>query len=160
MQTAQGNRFMENSATFKPVFWRLLIFRFIPFYIGWTAVDLIYRLNKHFPITLSSMLLSACALFLGITIGVFLTRKKFNIEISHDFISGPSGSMILTEAIIPVSSLDILNFNRRSFYEKISGVYSIRSKNGTRIIFTPFIYGKATKDKVYKILMQNISVEQ
>ena len=150
---------MENSRTFEPVVWRLLIFRLIPFLIGWVGFDLIYKLYKHLPITLSSLLLSNVGALIGAVIGFLLVRKKFTIELSNGNISGPGGNVILTKEKFPVIDLEIPNFSKQSFYEKISGFYSIRSRNGQRIMFTPIIYGKETKEKIYKAIMQTLADE-
>ncbi|PKN93750.1 MAG: hypothetical protein CVU44_08010 [Chloroflexi bacterium HGW-Chloroflexi-6] len=160
-QVAKSSRenFVENTFTFKPVFWRLLVVRFIPFFIGFEGCDLIYKLNKHYPVTLFSILLTASGALIGSAIGVLLTRKTFTIDISNGNISGPGGSVMLKKEILPVADLEVQNFSKQSFYEKISGFYSIRSKNGQRIIFTPFIYDKVAKDKVYRAITQTLSGE-
>ena len=146
---------MHNSITFKPVVWRLLIYRFIPFYIGWTGTDIVYKLNKHFLITPFYLLLSALAILAGTLIGVLLTHKKFEILIDANNLSGIGTGLGLSRETFPIANLDFSYRDKRSFYEKISFFRTIRSLNGQKIMVVDFIYGKPVSDEIYRIVEQN-----
>ena len=145
---------MHNSITFKPVIWRLLVYRFFPFYIGWTGTDIVYKLNKHYLITPFSLLLSALTILIGVLIGVLFTYKKFEILIDANNLSGISIGWGLSRETFPIANLDFSYRDKQTFYEKISFFRTIRSLNGQKIMVVDFIYGKPVSDEIYRIVEQ------
>jgi hypothetical protein len=145
---------MDSSVIFKPVFWRLFVYKFFPFYIGWTGVGIVFRLNKHFPI--ASFLITATLTILAVTlIMVYFTQKKFEIKIDKDKISGIGAGWGLPTETFLISDLDFSNRGKQSFSEKASFFHTIRSLSGQKIVVIDFIYGQPIIDRIYEIAEQN-----
>jgi len=76
------------------------------------------------------------------------------ILISEGEISGPSQNFFSHRETLSISNLDKSSFYKRSFYEAVSGVYSLQSRDRRKIIFAHSVYEKSDVDKIYKILKQ------
>ena len=56
----------------------------------------------------------------------------------------------------PIADFVKPSLYEQSFYEKICGYHTLRSFTGKKIMFVPFIYGKAAVDSIHKILEQGL----
>ena len=145
---------MENSVTFKPVLWRLIIWKFVPFYIGWMIGELIYEKINHYNSALP-VLVTALAVLAGTTISTFLFHKKFNIVIREGNITGLGIGWFLPRETISITNLDFSYRDKQSFHEKISFFRTIHSLSGQKILVADFIYGTPVTREIYKILEQD-----
>lgn len=79
-------------------------------------------------------------------------RKKFDIVISKNIISGP-GTVTWNSQSFPIADLDISElYKKQSFYEKISGIHTLNSINSKKIMVADFIYGKTAVKELYGTL--------
>lgn len=145
---------MDDSVIYKPVFWRLFIYRFFPFYIGWTGAGLVYRLNKHFPVS-SFLITATLTIFVATLIMVYFTKKKFDIIIDKDKISGLGIGWGLPRETFLIGDLDFSFRNKQSFNEKISFYNTIHSSSGQKIMVIDFIYGRPITSEIYKMAEKN-----
>ena len=142
---------MENPITFKPVFWRLFIYKFFPFYIGWVSTNVVYGLKNNLPDTPLFLIFSTIAIFLTTLIIVFFTQNNFEIVIDKANISGMSPGWGGSAETFSIIELDSSYRNKTSFYEKISFFRNIHSLNGQKIVVIDFIYDKPVTDEIYRI---------
>ena len=80
--------FMEKTITFKPVFWRLMVWKILPLWLGWLAG--IYAHQLIYPDSSFDPLASSVGILTGGLIITAMLRNQFNIVISADKISGTS----------------------------------------------------------------------
>jgi fluoride ion exporter CrcB/FEX len=141
---------MEETITFEPIFWRLVIWRSIPALIGSVIGSFIYKIinpYSSFPFTL--FIISVLAISI---LGSIIFGKKFDVVISENKISGISTGMVWSRKTFLISDLDKSSIHKQSVYEKISGVYVLRARNGQKIIIAHFVYGSSAVNKIRKIL--------
>jgi hypothetical protein len=145
---------MDNSVVYKPVFWRLFVIKFFPFYIGWTGFGVVYRLKNHYPMSflISFLIITTLTILIMALLTVYFTRKKFEITIDKDNISGIGTGYGFPTETFPISDLDFSYRDKQSFYEKISFFHTIRSLSGQKIMVMDFIYGKPVTKELYQIL--------
>lgn len=141
---------MENSVTFKPVLWRLIIRSFFPFYIGFMIAESILKAITHYSSALSAIE-TALACLIGTIIAALLFHNKFDISIYEGNISGLSTGWGLFRETFPIADVDLSYRDQRSFYEKINFVRTIRSLSGHKILVVDFIYGRPATDEIYRI---------
>jgi hypothetical protein len=146
---------MDNPVIFKPVFWRLFVYRFFPFYIGWTGANIVYRINSHLPVTPFFLVIATLSIFLVALITVFLTHKKFEIIVDKNKISGIGAGWGTPIETFPIADFDFSYRGKQSFSEKISFFHTIRSLSGKRIVVVDFIYGRSIADDIYQAAEQN-----
>jgi len=146
---------MEEAVTFKPIIWRLTLWKFVPFYVGWTTVMMINNAIKHY--SYFPLLETTIVLFIMSIIFSIILRKKFDIVISKSKINGPGTGMILNSESFSVTGLDMSTLHKQSFYEKIQGFRTLRSIKGQKIMLANFIYGKSAVNEIYKTLEQRHS---
>jgi hypothetical protein len=143
---------MEESKTFKPIVWRLIIWGYIPFFTGWAIAVLIDgTIDRYFNYTLQEAIIAFALGAIAISI---VLAKKLIIRISEGKISGPSTTSMLwnEKTTFSIADFDKASIHERSFYEKISGLHRLRSVDGQKIIFAHFIYGESAVSEIYKIL--------
>jgi hypothetical protein len=140
---------MEKSITFKPIFWRLIMWRTAPLLLGYTIGYFLYNWNNQFLLTMASVILVVAAL----DSAVF--GKKFNVAITKDNIIGIGGAGITwhSETLL-ISDLDKSSIYKQSFFENILGIHALHSRSGQKIALINFIYGKSTINEIQKILAQ------
>jgi hypothetical protein len=146
---------MEDSITFKPILWRLILWKFIPFCIGVIIVELIFKAIDPYNSSLFAFGLDmAFAALIGTTISVLIFRKKFEIAVRNGNISGPSTGWFLPRETIVISNLDFSYRDKQSFSEKISFFRTIHSLSGQTIMVADLIYEKPLTNELYSILEQ------
>jgi hypothetical protein len=145
-------RGMEDTITFKPIFWRLVLWRFFPFYLGWATINVIYIAKNR--LSYSLLLVATVAIFL-LSIVISLTQRKlFSIVISKNTLNGPGGGKIwLYRETFSVADLYMPTlYKKQTLYEKISGFHTMSSRNGAQIMVIDFIYGKHAIKELYETL--------
>jgi hypothetical protein len=141
---------MNNEVTFKPILWRLIIWKILPFYIGCAIGISINYLSKGY--SNFTYLETAIILLIVGTILSIIFRKKFDIVISKSEISGQGAGLIMGRESFPISDIDLPCLHTQTLYEKISLFHTIGSRNGPKILVEDFIYGKSTIEKLYRTL--------
>ena len=144
---------MEETVTFKPIFWRLVLWKFFPIYIGWIIGISISRAFRGYsnyylldvPIAGFVMLVLTGLLSIGL-------RESLTIKFSKDKIDGPGMGMFGSSESIDIADLNWNNLYQQSFNERISGFRTLRSKSGQRIKLDKFIYGKSAMQEIYRII--------
>jgi len=148
---------MDNSVIYKPIFWRLYVYKFFPFYIGWTGTGIVYKLNYPMSDLISFLVNTTLAISITTLLIVYFTQKKFEILINKVEISGLGTDYGFSTETFPISNLDFSHLGKQSFYEKISLAHTIRSLSGQKIMVVDFIYGKPVTKELYQILEKNHS---
>lgn len=144
---------MKNSVVFKPVLWRLIVWNFVPVYIGWALSILVHRWIKGYS---NFYLLESAIIIMIVTVIInFVFRKRYDVVISDGNISGPGIGAFLPVETFSIADLDISYLHKQSFYEKISFFRTIRSTSGKKIMIDDFIYGNPISSDIYKILEQD-----
>lgn len=137
-----------NSISIKPVFWRIIVWRFIPAYIGGlTALLITNRVTDLW-------LMIALAVLVGTFIGHLLMPNKFDIVISEGKINGPGDGFFYSRESFPITEWHTSSMNNQTLYERISGFHTLHSITGKKITVVNFIYGKPAIQKLYKLLEQ------
>ena len=145
---------MKDSITFKPVLWRLIIWKFIPFYVGWMIAKLTYE--TIYPNSYSLPALeTTLAVLIGTAIAVLLFHRKFEIAIDDGKISGLGAGWFPPRQTFSMAEVDLSHRHEQSFYEKISFYRTIRSLRGQSIIVADFIYGKPLTNELYETIAQD-----
>ncbi len=145
---------MEETVTFKPVFWRLMIWKYVPILAGWMIAEALNRLVKHYAYASLPIIIAAFGLLTGVTIAAVILRKQYDIVITENKISGASTGIPFERVSFSISELDKSRIRKQSFYEKISGFHTLQSKSGQKIMFTHFIYGQSAVNEIYRTLEQ------
>ena len=141
---------MNSTYIFKPIVWRLILWKFVPIYLGMALYGGIRYLTKG-----SSNFLAVETAIIGlvvITIFSIISRKKFDIVISDGKISGQGAGIIMSRESFAITDIDFSKLHQQTLYEKISCFRTIRSITDQQIMVTDFIYGKPATAKLYTIL--------
>jgi hypothetical protein len=144
---------MEETITLKPVFWRLAIWKGIPFYIA-ALIGLLIDWLIHNSISSFWWGWAIGAIVGGVIAALFLYYKKvLDINIAHGEISGPS-SGYATRATFLVSKFDKSSIYQQSALQKIMVGQVLQSFDGEKIVFAPFIYEHSTVKAFRKLIEQ------
>lgn len=141
---------MNNEMILKPILWRLIIWKFLPIYIGFAIGITIDYPSKGY--SNFSYLDTAIIMLIVGTIFSIVFRKKFDIVISEGKISGQSAGVIMGRESFSISDIDLSRLHTQTFYEKISLFHTIRSVTEQKIMVSDFIYGNSAIEKLYKTL--------
>ena len=138
---------------FKPIIWRLAIWKSLPLYLGWAVGILIDWLIDH---SLSSFwrgyAIGVLVAVVIVAFGMYYT-KLLDINISEGQISGPS-SGYATRITFPLSHLDRSSVDKQSLFQNIFIGKVLQSVEGEKIIFAPFIYPPSAEKIIQKLLSE------
>lgn len=147
---------VEEPVTFKPIIWRLAIWKSIPLYLGWAGGILLDWLIDH---SLSSFWRgSAIGVLVAVVIVAFALyyTKLLDINISEGQISGPS-SGYATRITFPLTHFDRASVDKQSLFQKIFIGQVLQSIEGGKIIFAPFIYQPSAEKIIQRLLSEGSS---
>ena len=147
---------VEEPVIFKPIIWRLAIWKSIPLYLGWAGGILLDWLIDH---SLSSFWRGyAIGVLVAVVIVAFVMyyTKILDINISEGQISGPS-SGYATRVTFPLTHLDRSRVDKQSLFEKIFIGQVLRSVEGGNISFAPFIYRPSAEKIIQRLLSEGSS---
>src|SRR5258706_12002689 len=108
-----------NSFSIRPIFWRLVIWRFLPFYIGWEigrTLSVLHKGYSNFDFIEAAIVMLLIAIIMSSTF-----NKNFHIVVSEGIISGPGTGTLLNRENFLLDELDKSSLDKQTFYEKISG---------------------------------------
>jgi hypothetical protein len=152
-KSLEGEFIVEESVTFKPILWRLAIWKSLPLYLGWAGGILLDWLIGH---SVSSFWRGAA---IGVLVAVVIVAfmmyytKLLDINISEGQISGPS-SGYATRTTFPLTHLDRPSVDKQSLFQKIFIGQVLQSVDGEKIIFAPFIYQPSAEKIIQRLLSE------
>jgi hypothetical protein len=151
---------MEKSISFKPVLWRLVIWKFVPIYIGLIIGMVFVSLRKGYPY-FPLLQVGVGGIIITIIFSI-IYRKEYDIVISGDKISGQgAGNILMGRETFSIGEIDRSQLYTQTLSEKIFVFRTIRSINKRRIIVSDFLYGKATVKNLYTLLEEkNLAIEK
>ncbi|MEK6753266.1 MAG: hypothetical protein AABZ00_13495 [Chloroflexota bacterium] len=140
---------MEKPITFKPIFWRLIMWRTAPLLLGYVIGYFSQNWNYESLLIMASVILVVAAL------DSVIFGQKFIVTISKDSISGIRGTGITWHSeTFFISDLDRSSVYKQSLFENILGIHTLCSRNGQKIALINFIYGKSTINEIQKMVFQ------
>lgn len=146
---------MEENRIFKPIFWRLVLWKFFPIYIGWLlggATSFAIRHYSSFDL-LDTVIVGFAMLIISTLFSVGF-QESYTIDFSKGKIDGPSRGMPGATETFDITDMNWDCLYQQSLYEKISGFHTLRSMRNQKIIITDFIYGKPAVKGLYQMLEQ------
>jgi hypothetical protein len=133
---------------FKPPFWHIVL-RVFPFWVVALAIsNILGRILVRVPLTVDSWLEiveHTVAMALGFSIGNLLWAWA-SISIIDEQVVGQG---FWRKNIIPIADIDLSKSRQQTALQRISGEYTIYSKNGSKIRVDSFSLSKIVTQKLF-----------